>query len=259
MQFVFDHKQVATALAVETIVLELGAVLMVLGSWFRAIWAAQILGFHLSLLALTGLESHAGMGLSIAFGVPWPMLVDAWRRESEAPVTIPAQGGRRAMAWAGGLAIGLIGIGWGLPVKQWFALTPWMRTEVWAKEIPVAPPLNPGKHPDSFVHLEDDTPWLPPTPAQATLLADVTSGQHLGEWTIVRVGRLPDGTLALEIRRDAVSAWLELSTGASARRAPVHAGDLGIAITHLQGGNAQDGLDAALLLAKRLDVPRGLR
>ncbi len=84
---VVDHGVVAMSLEIATLVVQLGAILLVVSARSRVVWSAALLGFHLSVALLTGLVYLEAMVLVLLFGFPWPA-VPRRPRTPDAPLVV---------------------------------------------------------------------------------------------------------------------------------------------------------------------------
>ncbi len=68
---VVEHPRLSQALAGATVVIQLGAVALVLSARLRLVSAALLLAFHVNVALLTGIYYSGNMLLLVAFGCPW--------------------------------------------------------------------------------------------------------------------------------------------------------------------------------------------
>jgi hypothetical protein len=67
-----EHPSMAAGAAAATLVIETGAVLLLLGPRLRLAWAAVLLGLHLNIILLCAMPYLEPMLLLVLFVVPWP-------------------------------------------------------------------------------------------------------------------------------------------------------------------------------------------
>jgi hypothetical protein len=72
-QKVIESPQLAEALAWATLVVQLGAPLLLLGRRWRMLWGTLLLGFHLHVAMLTGIHYSGAIYLLILLSYPWPL------------------------------------------------------------------------------------------------------------------------------------------------------------------------------------------
>ncbi|HEY5242725.1 MAG TPA: hypothetical protein VIJ22_14695, partial [Polyangiaceae bacterium] len=100
-RFVVEHDAVARAFSVATIVVQLGAVLYVLGPRLRMLWGTLLLAFHVNVALTTQILYLYNCILLLAFSFPWARIL---RRKTTAPprpvVVAPDQTRRAALAVA---------------------------------------------------------------------------------------------------------------------------------------------------------------
>lgn len=102
-RLVVEHPGVARALAAATVVIQLGAVLWLLGPRTRAVWGALLLGFHLSVFLLVGIPYVQQATLVALWSWPWPRLAGARRAIA---VEEPADAAReRRLAWRAAVVV----------------------------------------------------------------------------------------------------------------------------------------------------------
>lgn len=139
-QALLRQPTLARGLAGYTLVVELGALLVLCGPRGRQLACAGIASFHLGLMALTGLLAPGSVILAALFGVPWTTLRPAADGDPEA---IPALDRRRSQ-WAIGaallVALALGALAWYTPLRQHFALSPEARLRPWQPEVAPRPP-----------------------------------------------------------------------------------------------------------------------
>lgn len=140
-QFVLAHHGLATGLAAMTLVLELGAVLMLGPAWARSLACLSIFAFHASLFAMVALASPGSHVLALAYGLPWPMLVARWRQVPESPIALDRPRARRSLIAALLVVATLILLAWGTQLREAFRIQPTSRLHPWDPEAP-APPLG---------------------------------------------------------------------------------------------------------------------
>lgn len=86
-RFVVEHDAVARAFSVATIVVQLGAVLYVLGPRLRILWGTLLLAFHVNVALTTQILYLYNCILLVAFSFPWARIL---RRKAAAPPRPPA-------------------------------------------------------------------------------------------------------------------------------------------------------------------------
>jgi hypothetical protein len=69
---VVESPNLATALSVAALSIQLGALAMLVGPRARAAWGALLVGFHLGVLTLTGIGYGSALVLVAAWSFPWP-------------------------------------------------------------------------------------------------------------------------------------------------------------------------------------------
>ncbi|HEX3597250.1 MAG TPA: hypothetical protein VHU80_19210, partial [Polyangiaceae bacterium] len=88
---VTNHGAVSAAFALATLVVQLGAVMLLVSPFMRKLWCAAILGFHLNTLLLAHIVYLEAVVIALLFGYPWPAIVARLRgRTASAPVEPPS-------------------------------------------------------------------------------------------------------------------------------------------------------------------------
>jgi hypothetical protein len=72
-QLIVENARFAEALSWATLVVQLGAVLYLVGPRWRALWGTLLLAFHLHVLYLTGISYFGAMYLLVVWSYPWPL------------------------------------------------------------------------------------------------------------------------------------------------------------------------------------------
>jgi hypothetical protein len=72
-RFIVEHARAAEALSWATVIVQLGAVLYLVGPRWRALWGTLLLAFHLHVLYLTGISYWGAMYLLAVWSYPWPL------------------------------------------------------------------------------------------------------------------------------------------------------------------------------------------
>jgi hypothetical protein len=93
LRLVVDHGSVALALGAATLVLQLGAVALVVSPKLRAAWAVGLLGFHVNVWLLAGIFYAEATALLLLFGFPWGAMTH--RARAEEPPFVVAPGAER--------------------------------------------------------------------------------------------------------------------------------------------------------------------
>jgi hypothetical protein len=81
-QFIAARPLLTQTLATLTLVVQLGAPLMLLGPRLRALWGLLLLGFHVQITLLTGIGYLQAKLLVPLFTLPWPALLARLRHDS---------------------------------------------------------------------------------------------------------------------------------------------------------------------------------
>ena len=133
-QFVLTHHSLAAGLAGLTLVLELGALLMLGPGWARSLACLSIFAFHTSLFAMVGLISPGSHVLALAYGLPWPSLIPRWRQMPETTVDLDPARARKSLAVASVVVIALMALAWGTQLREAFRIQPTSRLHPWDPE-----------------------------------------------------------------------------------------------------------------------------
>jgi len=85
-QMVIENPALARLLAIATLVVQLGAPLWLCGRWLRLSWGVMLLGFHMSVQALTGISYREQMALVVLLSLSSlvSLLQSAWARRTNA-------------------------------------------------------------------------------------------------------------------------------------------------------------------------------
>jgi hypothetical protein len=109
-ELVIAQPAISQLLAAATLVIQGGAFLMLFGRRIRAVWAALLIGFHLSVMLTTGIAYSRNMMLLALLGFPWP-------DEPEPTRDLPTE--RRVFFAALTIAITLVALSWLLPLRRY--------------------------------------------------------------------------------------------------------------------------------------------
>lgn len=94
-RLVVETPWIANAMSAGTLVLQLGAPLLLVGPRVRAAWAAMLVCFHVGVAVVAGFAYVEATALLALFGVPWPRLAARGRsRSAGSPVPEPRQNER---------------------------------------------------------------------------------------------------------------------------------------------------------------------
>jgi hypothetical protein len=109
------------ALAAATLVVQLGAMLLLAAPRWRLVWAALLIGFHLNTLLLAGILYLENALLLLAFALPWPAILGRPRPDEPPPTFAPTRVAR-VLAVAFAVVALLILLGYALPIRDYTAL-----------------------------------------------------------------------------------------------------------------------------------------
>ncbi|MBK9753563.1 MAG: hypothetical protein IPO88_08660 [Nannocystis sp.] len=119
--FIAARPLLSQVLATLTLVVQLGAPLMLVGPRLRAAWGLLLLGFHVQVTLLTGIGYLQAKLLVPLFTLPWPALLARLRRGGPPPDPAPAVPTRaRRVLTLAALALALLAaITWLSPLRQY--------------------------------------------------------------------------------------------------------------------------------------------
>lgn len=122
--FVAARPRLGQAMAIATLVVQLGAPLYLVGPRLRALWGALILGFHLHITVLTGIGYAQAKLLTLLFSFPWPQLLARLRgRPTPTPTPTPdPPRAARAMLVTTLLVLAAALLAWASPITRYTAL-----------------------------------------------------------------------------------------------------------------------------------------
>lgn len=119
--FITARPHLSQLLATLTLVVQLGAPLMLVGPRLRAAWGLLLLGFHVQVTLLTGIGYVQAKLLVPLFTLPWPALVARLRRHPpppDPPLVAPARAARTLGLAALVLAV-LAALVWLSPLRRY--------------------------------------------------------------------------------------------------------------------------------------------
>jgi hypothetical protein len=118
---VVEHPRLSQALAGATVVIQLGAVALVLSARLRLVSAALLLAFHVNVALLTGIYYSGNMLLLVAFGCPWARWLGL--RRGDAPEHLRKPDVEHRVLIAGvAVVVVLIALAWLLPLRGYTLL-----------------------------------------------------------------------------------------------------------------------------------------
>lgn len=148
---VTEHPYPAMALAVLTLVVQLGAFSCVFWPKIRPLWAVLLTGFHLNVWALTGIYYKEAIFVVLLLLPPWHLWIaryrDASARTKDSPLVVDGRAFRRAAIIFGLLLVGVYSIGRYQPVRNYVYYYPNFHLDHVAEEsvksgLPPAAPIG---------------------------------------------------------------------------------------------------------------------
>ena len=111
----------ASGLLVATLVVQLGAVALLLGPRWRAASASLLIGFHLAVRAFTGIDYGDNLTLLALFGYPWSAVkpFSRWAPPAPLPPVDSPVVMRRVLVAALVLGATVLALAWLLPLRAY--------------------------------------------------------------------------------------------------------------------------------------------
>jgi hypothetical protein len=114
--YVVEHPSASRALAVATLLIQLGAFLYFVHPAVRIAWGALLLSFHVGVFALTGIGYRSNVALLLIFTFPWPRLFRSIPSATAQPRDAEVE--RRALVAAIAVAAVLVALAWLVPLRR---------------------------------------------------------------------------------------------------------------------------------------------
>lgn len=232
------HPWLPEALALGTMAIQSGAVLMLAGPRLRVLWGLLLVAMHATMTVTTGVFDPQLAVIVGFFCLPWP---DWLKRTAPAPqaVAVDSRRVRTALARSAAIGAALGGLAWALPIRQHMTVrfnvsqTPWDRKNISRQDG--KPETQPSRAPAS--------------PAVAAWLGPLRAGAPLGAGTIAFVADVQDGGIGVQVHLPAGDVWLAIHRAdPAAPRPPAAKGNLAV----YYAGSAAEGPQLAEQLAAQL-------